>query len=243
VSVKLKGKKRRAAEGEAKASGTVGGEVDVDDKKVPEWRKKRSGSESSFDGGRRASKFQSCEESVRKSLVDTQAQRYIAENEAAVIRAKNQVLRMEEDSRRVAARLKTGVTEQNVELQRLKLNEKMKVHAAAFYEEHGIGFAETVVTEGLDSVFSVPSSGSGCVSPDSSVSVVMVKKMEMIIKSQAAKVTELEKKLMRCGVEVEVDEVNVMTGKPMDALGLPIEEVADENMSPGDYQEMCKNCL
>jgi len=203
---------------------------------VPEWRRKGARVFEARKERGQLSKFQDCEESVRKSLVETQAKRYIAENEAAVVRAKSQALKMEEESRRVAARLKAGVTEQYVELQRLNLNEKMAKHAAAFYGEQGIGFAETVISEGLSSVLSVPSSGSECVSPDSSVSVAMVKKMEKVIKDQSVKVAELERKLMRCGVAVELDEVHIMTGQPMDALGLPIEEVADEDLSLEDYQ-------
>jgi len=245
----LRRKARRVAE---KKGSEVVNEVSSAEsgiKVVPEWRRKGTcvpRASRVFEVRKeraQLSKFRDCEEGVRKSLVDTQAKRYIAENEAAVVRAKNQVLKMEEDSRRVAARLKTGVTEQNVELQRLNLNAKLAVHAAAFYKEHGVGFAETVASEGLSSVLSVPSSDGGCVSPDSSVSVAMVKKMERIIKDQSVKVAELERKLLKCGIAVELDEVHILTGQPMDALGLPIEEVADENLSLEDYQAVSRSYL
>jgi len=239
-------KRRRAEEKAASSVGSsdashgsgvgVDGGQKVGDCEVPEWRRKRNGVFAVRKERAQLSKFQDCDEDVRKSLVETQAKRYIAENEAAVVRARNQVLKMEEDSRRVTARLKTGVTEQNVELQRLNLNAKLATHAAAFYKEQGVGFAETVISEGLSSVLSVPSSDSECVSPDSSVSVAMVKKMERVIKDQSVKVAELERKLLKVGVAVELDEVHIMTGQPMDALGLPIEEVADENLSLEDYQ-------
>jgi len=189
---------------------------------IPEWRRRGSvssvksserGKFVSFEQGRkggrfksaevrrreermRLSKFAGCDESVKKELLESQAKRYIAENNAAVVKANEQ-------ARRVTAVLKAGVPERNVEVQRLQLDKRMNKLAEEYMkDDDGVSRVKTVLSEGLEDVIAVPVMAEGSsVSPDSSISVAQLNKMIKLIHGQASENEELRKAMGKLGID------------------------------------------
>lgn len=158
---------------------SAGGESDG----VPEWRRKAP--KAAVHKG----VFSSCSEVVQQELVDTRARMLVARNRAAEVKA-------EADRRRLEAQLGSQSIESEVEVRRLRMEKEYVGLAQSKHDAMSVGFAETVVSSGLQSVISVPSlDGSGSVSPDSSVSVAMVKRMEGVISCLSAKLEESQKEL------------------------------------------------
>jgi len=172
---------------------------EVDSGEVPEWRRK--GKKKSLEVRRREerlrlSKFAGCDEAVRKELLESQAKRYIAENNTAVVKA-------EEQARRVSAGLKAGVPERNVEVQRLQLDKRMNKFAEEYMkDDDGVSRVKTVLSEGLEDIIAVPVMSEGSsVSPDSSISVAQVNKMIKLIHGQASENEELRKAMGKLGID------------------------------------------
>jgi len=216
----LERKKRREAEWAAFESTRVAGETVVESScvesvvgavdcsessgvsvPVPEWRRKRGKVDECSEFRRREdrmrlSKFAGCSKEVRDELLETQAKRYIEENKAAVFKS-------QEQSRRIAAGLKAGVPERNVEVQRLQLDKRMNKFAEEYMkDDDGVSRVKTVLSEGLEDIIAVPVMSEGSsVSPDSSISVAQVNKMIKLIHGQASENEELRKAMGKLGID------------------------------------------
>jgi len=153
------------------AQGLASGEEEV-----PEWRRKapRALEHKGF--------FSGCARDVQEELVNTRAKMLSERNRAETAKVKLERVRAE-------ARVKSRVVELEVDAQRMKLDAERKKAVEARLKELPAGFAETLVSVGVQS--SVPSLESGSVSPDSSISVAEVERMEKAIETLTSTLTEL----------------------------------------------------
>jgi len=149
---------------------------------LPEWR--RQGPRAPY----HRSAFADCSVAVRTELRESRAKMLVEKNKTALVEA-------ECNRRRMEAKLKCQVIEREVEAARLKAEAETNRLIAEKMAKLPPGFAETIVSEGLESVFTVPQSlSSGSISPNSSVSVDMVMKMENALTKMAVRLQELESK-------------------------------------------------
>jgi len=172
-------KLRRRESAEADVSSSQVGESDF----VPEWRRQ------SPRAPYHRSAFADCSDDVRRELRESRAKMLVEKNRVAVVEA-------ECNRRRLQAKLNCQVIEREVETARLKAEAESKRLIDEKMAKMPAGFAETVVSAGLESVFTVPQSlNTSSISPNSSVSVDFVVKMERTVESLAGKVNDLQAKL------------------------------------------------
>jgi len=157
---------------------------------IPEWR--RQTPKAPF----HRSAFADCSEQTRVQLRESRASMLLQRNEVAKLEA-------ECNRRRLEAKLKCQMIEKEVETARLKAEAETKRLIDLKMSFLPAGFAETVVSAGLESVFTVPQSlSSGSISPNSSISVDMVVRMERTLQKLATENEELRSKLSGKAVPV-----------------------------------------
>jgi len=162
-------------------------EVASQEDTTPEWRRKNPGA------ALHKGYFSECSEETQRGLRESRAKMLMAKNEALEAKAKM-------DAIRAKAAVKSRNVEQLAELNRLRTEAKLKVAMESkFGKDFESGFAETIVENGLEGVCGTPSLSNGSVSPDSSISVAEVKKMERAIQklTEEVRAVKLENDVLR----------------------------------------------
>jgi len=151
-------------------------------------KKKNKRRVAGFEGASSASVFSQCSEETQRELRESRARRYVAENQLAEERAVASRASLKRDDATRFGETKFELARQRTELKLRALQEKrLGVRDG--------GWAETVYSEGVAGVASVPLVSSGSVSPNSSISVAEEVKLRELCEVLTVRVKELELKL------------------------------------------------